>query len=262
MSEAQPIEDAPVVEAVEETTVNADAEAEVTEAVESEEVTQDAEPTDSSPEQPKDRAKERIEDLNKKWREQQRENEYLRAQLEQKQPVEIQETDGKTLADFDYDEVAYQKHVRETVQAQAQQNFERETQQQAAIRKQADFRMNENTFAANYDDYNTVTRNPSVPINEGMVEVLQGMPEGPAVLYHLGKNVEVAAELSRLPFRDMAVRVGEIKASLNAIKAPKISTTPEPTPKIKAVVNKVEKDPLKMSDAEFAKMRRKQIANR
>jgi hypothetical protein len=89
---------------------------------------------------------------------------------------------------------------------------------------------------------------------------------GPELAYHLGKNPDVAAEISLLPERDAIRRMAFLEVELKAEKAKAkpntVSGAPPPPPKIPAGDAKIEKNPSDMTDAEFSKWRRRQIAQR
>ena len=90
---------------------------------------------------------------------------------------------------------------------------------------------------------------------------------GPELAYHLAKNPGTASEISNLTSRDDVVaRMTMLEQSLKTEKAKtgkSVSTAPPPTPKLPAGDTGLEKGYSKeMSDSEFNKMRRKEIASR
>jgi hypothetical protein len=91
---------------------------------------------------------------------------------------------------------------------------------------------------------------------------VRDISEDPAkLLYHLGKNPDVASELADLPVTKLAARLDRIEREMNA--TPKISSAPKPIEPVKpkATVAKDISDP-KLSFEEFVKIRRRQIAQR
>ncbi len=90
---------------------------------------------------------------------------------------------------------------------------------------------------------------------------------GPEMTYHLAKNTELASEIAILSPRETVRRMTLLEAELKSEKAKtstSVSKAPPPTPTIPsgdaALAKKI--DDADLSDAEFEKMRRKQIANR
>jgi len=250
MSEvAQPEEtqDAPEPEVTEAVTEPAEVDTETPEVAE--EVKTDEE-TDSSP--GKKDAKSRIEQLNTNWREAQREAEYWKAKAET--PVETPtELPVKTLKDFEYDEVEYQKHIREVSRNEAQQEFQSTAAQDAHSRKQAEFRSNESVFAESNDDYYDVTHRAGLKVTPVMAEVIRDSDIGPAIHYHLGQNVELSQRLANMKPVTMAREIGKIEAALSNIKPKAVSSALEPAPKLKPVASKTETDPYKMTQEQYQK---------
>jgi hypothetical protein len=81
----------------------------------------------------------------------------------------------------------------------------------------------------------------------------------------LGKNRELGEAIAALPPLAMAREIGRLEARLAEpppAPKPKLTQAPPPPPKIEASEPEVEKDPLTMSDADFAKWRKRQIAQR
>jgi hypothetical protein len=82
-----------------------------------------------------------------------------------------------------------------------------------------------------------------------------------ALIHHLGKNPELAAELDGLTPGRLARRLERIERELSEQAKPKTSSAPKPLEPIKAASSDA-KDPSAMTDAEFAAWRRRQIAQR
>jgi len=102
-----------------------------------------------------------------------------------------------------------------------------------------------------------------------MTEAIMESDEGPAIAYHLAKNPELAEKISTMSRTAAALEIGSIRAELIAERkkgATRVaSKVPPPVPKIEgsadAALPKRIDDP-NLSDAEFNRMRRKQIAAR
>ncbi len=262
--------DAVVVDEVEEVeTVEVDAEAEETtetdngEAEEGEKKEDKPEPSESSSEKKTDGFQKRIDELTKLRRDQERETVYWKelAQKEQVAPEPV--VPGKSLADFEYDEGKYTEYLKTEAKADAAAEVDSRIQQENQARSRADFSGKEADFSKDVDDYHIVTRNQDLKITGEMVAAVQDSPDGPAVLYYLGKNPEVAERLANLSPLSMAREIGRIEATkLVKEKAQSISKAPKPVPKLVPTESKVTVDPSKMSDVQFRKWRLKQIANR
>lgn len=82
------------------------------------------------------------------------------------------------------------------------------------------------------------------------------------VLYHIGKNPEVADEFSGLTPTQAARRLAKLETELAAAKAPKVSAAPKPISPVPGNSAGSDPDPSQMTDAQFAAWRKKQIAAR
>ena len=97
--------------------------------------------------------------------------------------------------------------------------MEEEQVQQTHLQQEANYKAKQisdfedrlNEASGRYDDYDEVVKNPDLPITQAMAEAAMFMPNGPDLLYHLGKNPTEVSRLSHLhPFeqaREM-VRMG------------------------------------------------------
>ena len=271
-------EDAPVTEEVDSGLVD-EAEAESLEAEQSDEAEElDAEasqeesdePSDSSSEKKKDSFQDRIDEVTQKFRAEERQrlmmeqqNRQLSEQLQaMQQPRQL--APDKTLADFDYDEAAFAQYVgnfaRQTVRAEVQHAQQRMQMNKA----NAEFAVKEQDFAKSVEDYSQVTRNPSLPITQTMVNAVQSTEKGPEILYYLGKNPDVAMSLANMHPIDMAREIGHIEAT-KLVKPESPPKEPaKPAPKIPATttarkINPTEPASDKLSDEEWLKRRNKQV---
>lgn len=225
---------------------------------------------DSSPEE-KTKANpfdKRIGELTRKRRDAEREAEYWREQA-MKKPVEPPKAEEplKTLADFDYDESAYQQHLFAKARAEAVEEARRvlkdEQSQQTTQQKIRTFKQKESEFSRKIDDYSDVVTNPNLPITQPMFDVAVEMDNGPEVLYYLGKNPDMAYEIANMSPLAAARELGRIEEKLQTRpKAETVSKAPEPAPKLAAVSPSTQKDVDDMTQEEFNEYRRKQIAKR
>ncbi len=182
----------------------------------------------------------------------------------------------KTLEDFDFDETKFNTYKDErtaTIAANAASNAVSKVQTQLESGQiEQGFRAKEKAFEATVDDYadavygETNGQRKWAATHE-MVDELRLSEIGPEMTYHLAKNPELASEISALSPRETVRRMTLLEADLKLERAKtgkSVSKAPPPTPKIPSgdagLAKKID-DP-GLSDAEFAKMRRKQIANR
>jgi len=268
----EPVEDeAPVETAEVDTEVE---EAEVEEETEESEVEakveEDAEPSESSTEKKDDKFQERIDEITKKYREQERRSLELEQQLRvqaEAQPKPEPLDPGKSLADFEYDEQAFATYLTDFAKQSAEADVQQKAEQAAQQRKMAEFSVKESDFAGNVEDYHIVTRNPDLPVTGYMVEALQTAEKGPEMLYYLGKNPDVTKGLSMMAPLDMARELGRIEAVelVKPEKSEKAATPPPPKLKPTASPERVAPDSEqsdKLSDREWLRRRNKQLAAR
>ena len=104
-------------------------------------------------------------------------------------------------------------------------------------------------------DYDTVTRNPSLPITPAMLEVIKESELGPELAYHFGKNPAEAAKLAVLPERQLAREIGKLEARFSAPR-PAAKQPPEPVQPVSGIRAGGSKDPALMSMAEYAAWRK------
>jgi hypothetical protein len=233
--------------------------------------------SDKSEKQPKgDAIQKRIDKLTWQLRQTERERDFEREQrlatLQRNAEPQPKQSEArqplKKLADFEYDEERYAEYVAEVAADRAAQKLEqtRTTKESERTRKEqiAKFKELESKFKTEIEDYEDVAY--YARIDEHVANLVMAMDEGPRVAYYLGKNPDVAARINSLPDNLAAVELGRIDAKLaierEQAKAKPVSKAPPPPPKIDATEPAVEKDPSQMTDAEFAKWRKRQIAQR
>lgn len=225
----------------------------------------------------------RIGEITAKYRSEERERmqlaqerDLLRQELQQFKTQAPKEEPTKTLEDFGYDDKKYQEYLfdraeKRAVEAAKRVRIEEQTQAQKerTVRK---FKEREAEFEKANPDYRDLAY--SAPINDRVAELVMELETGPEIAHYLGKNKSVALALNDLPPHVAAIELGRIDAklaheraekarALEAAKAAKaVSQAPPPAPKLDGGNAQVDKDPSQMSDAEFAKWRKRQIAQR
>lgn len=240
---------------------------EVAEEVESSTAEQEVQAEDSSPEEPKGFQK-RINEITREKYDAIREVERLKQELAKRDSKPVADEPAKSLADFDYDEAKFAQYVVDTATAKAMEKFQSQTteKQTEQVRQHMErqFRAQEKAFAdATPDYYDLAWSNPMV--SDAMAEAIMQMESGPEVAYYLAKNQDASEKLMRLSPVTAAVELGRISERLAAQRSAKgksVTDAPEPPPKLKPANAAAQKDPSKMTDSEFAKWRRAQIARR
>jgi len=173
----------------------------------------------------------------------QAENEQLKQRLEQlevKQNTEIPETDPRILAK----QIARAELFTEKANALVAEGTKKHADYTTALRE----------LAGEVGDFVKRDGTPS-PFMEVVLEVAEKPTE---LLYHLGKNPELASELADLSPAKLAKRLDRIELDLTT---PKQSKAPTPLTPVNPRGSS-SKDPSNMTDREFANWRREQIKSR
>jgi hypothetical protein len=100
-----------------------------------------------------------------------------------------------------------------------------------------------------------------VGVNREFLELTASSDAGAKLIHHLGTDLDEAARIVSLPPLQMARELTKLELKLGQTKAKPVSNAPAPITPI-AGVKASSKDPSEMTDAEFAKWRRSQIAQR
>ena len=174
-------------------------------------------------------------------------------------------------ADYDDYVEAMADWKAETKYAQKAQEAQvrwRQAEQQQAERQQMEtFRARAATYLAKADefadkvaDFEEVTKDPSLPINEFVREYVIDSPIGPQMVYWLGKNRKEADRIHQLSPGSAARELRDIESRL--IEAGKItkesSSAPDPINPIGGGGGAGTKDPSKMSVSEYVEWRNRE----
>jgi hypothetical protein len=227
---------------------------------------------------PEEPVQKRIDKLTWQARQAERDRDYWRQQAQQTPAKPAAEPEKPKeppkLADFDFDEVAYQKALTEHVSAEAarqvREEFRKEQEQLTQQQKAESWRKRETEFAAKTPDYEETAY--YAPIPDKAAEIIKDCENGPQIAYYLGKHLDEAQALNGLSEAAMARAIGRIEAKLEAPEVPPapapapkpVSKAPPPPPKIEATepaISKSWNDP-SLSQEEFNKRRRQVIAQR
>lgn len=115
---------------------------------------------------------------------------------------------------------------------------------------------------AEFPDFdNAVANLQMVGVNREFLEFAAASDAGEKLLHHLGKDLDEAARISSLPPVLMARELTKLELKLGQTQAKPVSKAPAPINPI-AGTSGGSKEPSEMTDAEFAKWRRSQIAKR
>jgi hypothetical protein len=220
-------------------------------------------------------AEARIDELTRLRREAERDRDYWRdhATRQTPAPPAAAEPDkpkaAPTLEKFNYDETAYQAalvaHVKDEAARQVRDEFRKEQAELTEKQRTESWRKRESEFAAKTPDYKDKAY--YAPISDVMADIIKDSEKGPELAYYLGDNPDESRSIAQMSERQAALALGRIEAKLGKPPAPApapkpVSKAPPPPPKIDATEPAVDKDPTQMSDTEFAKWRKRQIAQR
>lgn len=202
----------------------------------------------------------------------------LRAQLEARETKQVAPATGfPTQEQYGFDEASYQAavvaHITKIAETQgktaAEDAFRKERERQQSELTNKSWATKEAAFIKSKPDYMEKVieggRRGAWDCTKEMTDVITRSEFGPAIAYYLAENAEKAASIARLSPLDQARELGRIEAKLEAAKAPPkplVSQAPPPVAKVDASDAEVEKDPSTMTDAQFARWRKKQIAQR
>lgn len=230
----------------------------------------------------------RIDQLTREKHDLRRQLDSLRKPQETKQ--ETAELEEKSLADFDYDEAAYRKHIRDMAAGEARKaargvlDETKRTEQQQSRAKTWKERSSE--FAKQHPDFTERVYSDDVAISESMMEAITESDHGPAIAYYLAEHPEEAERISSMSPAAAGRAIGRLESKFEAKSEPETkpegeakaddkpvnklaearATTkaPAPPPKMEpsdSASKKPWNDP-SLSQEEFNKRRRAQIAAR
>jgi hypothetical protein len=196
--------------------------------------------------------------------------EARQAKTEQVAPA----NDFPTLESHGYDEGKYQAAVakyfadiaEKRADARVDARLSEAEAKRAAQKTGESWAKKEAEFIKSKPDYVDKVQNASrLPISEAMQDALMESDFGPQIALHLVENREQALAIAAMPVAQQMRELGRIEARMEAEKArpkPAVSQAPPPVQKVDSADAQVEKEPSAMTDNEFAKWRKKQIAAR
>lgn len=180
--------------------------------------------------------------------------------------------DYPTLESVGWDEDRHKAAVAVWSAAQAREaaRAELQSEREAGERAQSakDWTRKQQEFSTKNPDYVQKVvesgRRGDWACTPAMAQVIQESDVGPEITQYLAENAAKSFEIASLPPHLQHREIGRIEARLEIVKTapPPVSKAPPPPVKIEAADSTGETDPSKMTDTQFAKWRRKQIAQR
>lgn len=210
---------------------------------------------------------ERVNEITRARREAERRADALErelAGLRQNQPAQHQpqsQEKAPSIADFNYDvdqwSAAMTEYAIAQAETRAEQKITTKTQQERQREAQKSFEDRAAKYAADHPDFDKAVEDLSrtVRFPNELVEAISTSEYGPAVVHHLAQHLDVADRLSRMPPHLAAVQLGRIEAQLSTPKPKPVTKAPDPTPSLGGGSSNAQKDPQKMSYAEYKKWR-------
>ena len=170
-------------------------------------------------------AEKRRADELQKWK-----DEQLAKQAELKKP---------TLEQHDYDEEAFNKanldyEIQQGVQSTlAKQKADRDAEKQQQASQQAVASFNERAQAMGKPDFDAKAQAiPNLPA--GVANALMQANDGAEMVYHLGSNLDKAAEIASMSPQLAMMELGKLSAQLSAKPEIKLSAAPAPIETLKS----------------------------
>jgi hypothetical protein len=130
--------------------------------------------------------------------------------------------------EFRDDEAFSQAHIEHLAEKKAAEKLaERERAQQQERTTEA-FLEKAEKAQERYPDFQMVVGNPSLAINDGMLEFIADSEHGPDVAYHLGKNLMKAAQIAQMSPIKAARELSRIESEIASKPKANPSKAPEP----------------------------------
>lgn len=202
------------------------------------EAEQQAEPQEAPPK--KSGFQERIDKLTRDKREAERRAERAERKL--------REAEQKPLDDLEYDDQIAERTIRRSKAEQVKEEYEVARELAHEV-----FEARAEELRAKYDDYDAVALGDWT-CTEVMAEAIRESDMGPQIAYYLGKNKAEAAKIAALRLASQAAAIGRLEAKLSAPSAPR-NPPPAPPSPVNGVAAGVQKDPAKMTMAEYVAWR-------
>ena len=177
-------------------------------------------------------------------------------------------TKEPTLEDFDYDEAGYNKaliaqeaeRAAQRILAEREQAEKQNKAAQKAQERAKAFAAKQAKFAGEIEDYDETVNRMGPALNVQMAEMIAESDQGPAVAYHLGKNLDKAYEIAQLAIENPLAAQREIlKIEAGLAKPKTVSNAPTPVPDDVGGLDVPTLDMDKLPIAEWMKRRNRQV---
>jgi DNA polymerase III gamma/tau subunit len=116
-------------------------------------------------------------------------------------------------------------------------------------------------FASRVPDFEDVTNRDDITVPDGAATAIQHAPNGPEIIYELGRNPEIAARLNRMNGVEQALFVGQLSAALMS-RVSQVSKAPAPGNPVGSRSSPATSLEAATNYDDFVRLRRKQIAAR
>lgn len=196
-------------------------------------------------------------------------------------PVEEVAEEAPTLAEHDYDNDAWAKAYTEwtdkRVEARVHQAVdapklaeEAATAEEARVKAWTTYQDRVEDARDKYEDYDDLTTAPDLPISQATAELIVESEQGAELMYYLATNREQAESIHAMTDVAMAREIGRLETRLQtAEQAPQAAeeapdspsrkrstSAPDPVPTVGGGGSASNRDPAKMSQAEYEEGRR------
>jgi len=220
----------------------------------------DPDPEDLADGKPRSRAQERIEELVAERNALRKYGEYLLTQVDEmrkapakpvaeSQPAHqdtVVDDTAPTLESAEYDPVKLTKMQTEWIQKQVEKRVESAVKQiesrQSEVATRQAFENRTAEFRKTAPDFDVVISNPALPqLAPDAARVVVRSDNGPDIIYHLGKNPDLAVRIARMDAASQSAAIGRLEEQLVRAKADAVNAQKEPS--------KVTKAPAKVTKA-------------
>jgi len=127
---------------------------------------------------------------------------------------------------FASDQAFAEAKIQQIAEQKAAELLARRESEREAAKRLETFEERAEKVADKYPDFDSVARNPALPITQHMAEYIAESDLGPDIAYHLGKNPSLAARIAGLGPMKAAVELSKLERELATPKA-RASNAPE-----------------------------------
>lgn len=208
-------------------------------------------------------AEARIDELTRKFREQERRAEYFERLATQNQaphsaPTAAPRPNLDDFADYaEYVEALTDWKVEQKLQTHSQTSAEKASAGLRAVTWESRVEEARSSIA----DYDTVVGSSELPIAAHVADALMDSERGPELAYHMATHPEVVDRLNKMSPLKAALELGKLETSISAPVAKPASKAPPPVSPLRSSASSVPTDLAKASMDDYVEMRKKQGAS-